>query len=830
MKLVVTHEQPDFDALASVALAKLAHPGATAVITGSLSPRLRDLVRLYRDELNLSAAQDIELEKVTELIVVDTNDPGRIRPFDSLLGQIPVTLYDHHPQQHDSIRASRGVQDQVGATASILTRHLLASNTLIPPSIASLALLGIHEDTGHLTYPATAVTDHLAAAHLLASGANLDLVVEYAADPLSPDQRELLNELLKAAEVVPDGPRSILTASLETESFVPGISGIVSQLLGLYGADAALIAVGEPGEDTQVFARVARGYDASRAFLAAFGNGGHPGAAFARTELHHERALELALQSLKQERSAEVTAADIMSWPVLTVPEDSNVAQALQILKRDGHNGAPVTDAGGHLTGMVSRRDLEHAIAFDMDSASVTGVMNRNVHTAAPGDGVQELEARLIRHAIGRLPVVTESGQLAGIVTRTDLIAARHSRPRRDEAQRAMDRLPATARDYVGQAAGALPEGASLYLVGGTVRDALLGRSLVDLDLAVEGVPAQDLAAELVRRHGGRLSGHETFGTTTILLPDGNHIDIAGTRSEQYRHPGALPMVQPGSIRRDLQRRDYTINAMAVRIAPGPLELLDPHDGLEDLKRRLLRLLHPLSFTEDPTRIVRGARLAGRLGFSFAPGTAQAASLALTDRVLTQVAPARFRNELQLGLAEPRVAPFTAQLASVGALEGIYGLNDSPELLAAIDQEPASEVRAEASLLALLLDSDDPAAHINGFSWPQKLMLAVERLAGARQQPEVLTEEAMNRMSEPELLVARLFSEEHRQLVDSFSALPARRRLRGSDVVALGVPAGPQVGQILAEVARARQAGKVASFEAEIALARSLLAGTSGVN
>src|SRR5690625_3742153 len=119
MNLIITHEQPDFDALASLALALLAHPGAAAVVTGALNPRLRDAIRLYRDELNLLEAADIDTEHVTELIVVDTNDPDRIRPFSSLIGRVPVTLYDHHTRDEDSIPASQGLQEAVGATATI---------------------------------------------------------------------------------------------------------------------------------------------------------------------------------------------------------------------------------------------------------------------------------------------------------------------------------------------------------------------------------------------------------------------------------------------------------------------------------------------------------------------------------------------------------------------------------------------------------------------------------------------------------------------------------------------------------------------------------------
>lgn len=827
MKLVVTHEQPDFDALASLALARLAHPGAVAVVTGALSPRLRDAIRLYRDELNLLDATDINHDAVSELIVVDTNEPARIKPFDSLIGKVPITLYDHHPRTDNPIPASQGLQEPVGATATILTRHLSASNTPIPASIATLGLLGIHEDTGSFTYSATSPADHDAAGLLLRSGANLEFVIEYASDPLSEEQRALLQQLLQNSSITQDGQRSLVTATLELPSYVPGTSALVSQLLALHGSDAAVVATSTDGE-TEVFARVARGYDAAAAFRQAFDSGGHPGAAFARTDLPAEEALQKALDGLRANRSDMLSAQDLMSSPVTTISQDSTVDQAMQVLKRHGHNGAPVTDDEGRLTGVVSRRDLEHALKFDMHDAAVTGFMNRQVITASPRDSHVQLEASLIGHGIGRLPVLDEEGRIIGIVTRTDLLAARHASPRRDLAERVLDRLPGTPRRLLQDAARLLPGHARLYLVGGMVRDALLGRSLKDLDLAVEGVPTRILAEALQKQYGGQIVSHDAFGTTTLRTESGMLVDLAGTRYETYAHPGALPEVSPGPISRDLQRRDYTINALAVQVSPPPARLLDPLGGLDDLNRRQLRLLHPLSFLEDPTRVLRGARLAARLGFRFDRDTLDLARQAMRPSVPENVAPARLRNELELALAEPRLEPVFSVLENVGALKEIFGLSNAPELLEKLDaQKLEGEIRSEAALLALLLESGSTKAdgHISRFSWPGAYRQSLDRLDYVRHAHEKLTEDVLTRMSPAEIQLVRCFSEHHRELTDAFLALPKRRRLRGSDVLKLGVRAGPEVGRILAKVAKARQAGQVDSFEAELALAQVLLDG-----
>jgi tRNA nucleotidyltransferase (CCA-adding enzyme) len=474
---------------------------------------------------------------------------------------------------------------------------------------------------------------------------------------------------------------------------------------------------------------------------------------------------------------------------------------------------------------MISRRDIERALRFDLGAAAITGFMTRDLITAAPGDSPAQLKQAITRNNIGRLPV-TEDDRLLGIVTRTDLLRARHARGTADAARVVMNRLPRFVSELLARTASLLPAGASLYLVGGTVRDALLGRALTDFDLAVEGMPAAQLARALQQHYGGTLTQHETFGTTTLALDNDLIIDIATAREETYAHPGALPEVASGSIMQDLNRRDFTVNALAVRVHPEPLQLLDPFNGQADLARQVLRSLHPLSFLDDPTRILRGARLAGRLGFHFTPSAQQQAGLALVPAILDQVTNARLRNELQLTFMEARVQPAVAELQQIGALQAMFGLAADPALLGALDSLRAREpVAAEAYLLALLLATPAGAAlqHIRQFSWPSRLAAALERLHLAAADPQLLTEDLLARTSAAERSVLNSLGPDWRERVAAFEALPQRRKLRGSDVLELGLPSGPLVGQLLAAVSEARQAGRVDSFEGELELARSLI-------
>lgn len=822
MILVVTHEQPDFDALAGLALARLAHPGAIAAIGGDLPDNVRAFIHLYRDQLDLRSADDIDPAEVEELIVVDTNDPQRLGRFAQVAETVPVTLYDHHPGHGEEIAAAHGIQEQVGATSTLLTRHLAASAVTIPAELASLALLAIHEDTGNLSFDLTTADDYQAAAHLMERGASLEIVREFQTEFADQQQRELLGEAVAEARMETMGGFRLVISAFDYPVYVRNAAGACNRLLSQQGADAALLAVRMEGK-TLLFARALHGFDVGAALAQAFGGGGHQGAGFARATGDPQSVAREALAALRDHLRPALTAREFMSSPVKSIEEGTTVGEAQRLLTRYGHNGLPVLGEHGKLVGIVSRRDLERALRHDLSGSSVSGFMTSEVVTAGPEATLRELERLVEEHNIGRIPIV-ERGEIVGIVTRSDLLAAHHPPRQPALAAKVRERLPSEARKVLERAAHYLPSdpAAALYLVGGTVRDALLGRALLDLDLVVEHASAERLVSSLQRELGGTMTFHAVFGTSTLTLPSGLSIDIARAREEYYPHPGALPEVTPSSIRKDLARRDFTVNAIAVRFSPPPLALIDPFTGVGDLQRRTLRLLHPLSFVEDPTRILRGARLSARLGFDLAASTIAHVEDALRPEVIGRLSRSRLRSELELTFAEPRVAPALRILDSLGALDVAYGLAFDEALTLRLDElRPGGDVPAQSYLLTLLLRStpERASAHIEAFHWPRSVLQARRRLAEA-EAADGVSEEWLEEAEAAELAVARVLSPALAAAVTAFEEVPRRRKLRGRDVLELGLPPGPQVGEILTEIASARQRGQLKSFEDELELAR----------
>ena len=333
-----------------------------------------------------------------------------------------------------------------------------------------------------------------------------------------------------------------------------------------------------------------------------------------------------------------------------------------------------------------------------------------------------------------------------------------------------------------------------VYLVGGAVRDLLLGGERTDLDVAVEGD-----AAELGRRLGGEVRVHERFATARVTV-DGLEVDFATARSETYARPGALPEVRPAGIGEDLARRDFTINAMAVPLVGEP-ELMVPHGGVADLEAGLLRVLHERSFVDDPTRALRAARYAARYGFELEPDTERL----LRAADLGTVSRDRVEAELRKLAAEPRAREGFALLDAWGLVAVDAEALDLIERIGRlVDSEPwqGFAPRADAVLAAALGRGFDAAQEL-ATARPDRASAAVEVARGR----DAVT-----------LLSARAIGAEW---LDRYVTEWRRVRLEidGDDLLAAGIPEGPAIGRGLEAALRAKLDGEAAGPEEELAVA-----------
>ncbi len=333
-----------------------------------------------------------------------------------------------------------------------------------------------------------------------------------------------------------------------------------------------------------------------------------------------------------------------------------------------------------------------------------------------------------------------------------------------------------------------------IYLVGGAVRDLLLGRPKADLDLAVDGE-----VGELADRLGAIAAEHERFGTVKVQV-EGHEVDLAGLRTETYPHPGALPVVsRAGTIEEDLARRDFTINAMAIPLQGEP-RLIDPHGGEADLDAGLLRVLHDRSFVDDPTRAIRAARYASRFVFALEPETEEL--IRRTD--LTTLSADRRRAELERLAAEERAYEGFRLLRDWGAIDlrpdGLQLMRAVGELLRR--PEWAEEVPRERALVAAALGPPG-AEEVLASMWVPKPGEGVE-LAERRDPVELVLARAMGA-----------------DWLDTY--LTAWRRIKleidGDDLIAAGIEQGPAIGRGLRAARNRKLEGEVRGRDEELAAA-----------
>ncbi len=352
----------------------------------------------------------------------------------------------------------------------------------------------------------------------------------------------------------------------------------------------------------------------------------------------------------------DLLAANIMTTPVTTVKKESSVLDAKRVIDNTGLTGLPVVDEENHAIGMVTKKDLERAIKSGIDDLSL--VMSIPVITVKSNEQVQKVGELMAIHDVGRIVVVDEAQRVIGIITRRDLIRAIVSTTTEynlvwnmiDKMKKTLSPKLFSTLMEIGKLAS--ERGEKAYAVGGFVRDLVMGNESLDIDIVVEG-DGIEMAKSFAKFKNVRCLTYPEFGTATVKL-NGISIDFATARTEYYEVPGALPKVERSNLRRDLYRRDFTINAMAIDLTNNFGTMIDFFGGMEDISNKKIRVLHSLSFVEDPTRILRALRYAARFDYKLSSNTELLLVNAIKNGYLFSVTPSRIRSELERSVEDER--------------------------------------------------------------------------------------------------------------------------------------------------------------------------------
>ena len=678
MNFILCHTTADFDTLgAAVGLTRLLE-GSKIVLPGGCHPTVKDFLALHKDEYPLIERRAVVTEDIRCLAVVDTQQRervGKAAEWFDLPNVEKIIVYDHHLEQTLDIPATETYIYPVGAATTLVVQELQKQNISLTPTEATVMALGIHVDTGSLTYDQTRPDDAFALAWLMQQGASLSVVAEYLEPSLSPQLQHLLKVALEDIQTEKIRGYKVGWVVLKTEEFFVGLSNLASELIELTEIDA-LILVHEyqkkSGNRLSIIGRSQIPETNLNHILEPFGGGGHAKAASASLkDVNSQEILNQVIEELKKSIPYPPTAKDLMSSPVRTIPPDTTIEEAHRILLRYGHSGLSVVDNSGNLTGIISRRDLDIALHHGFAHAPVKGYMSKNLKTISPDTTLPKIESLMVTYDIGRLPVLEDS-KLIGIVTRTDVLRELHEgkkekkNKQEDKGENSetptlndlRNRLEPVLWEFLAAVSKeAEQRGWHLYIVGGAVRDLLLANPeepllLPDIDMVVDGFhnsadvgAGVELASAIQKIYpGARLDVHGDFQTAALFWH--NHeeldslcIDIATARTEFYPYPAANPVVEASSIRQDLYRRDFSINALALRLTPpNPGKLLDFFGGFLDLQAKQVRVLHANSFIEDPTRIYRAVRFAVRLGFHLEKQTEEYIRYAIESGVYIRTA------------------------------------------------------------------------------------------------------------------------------------------------------------------------------------------------
>lgn len=867
MEVIITHIQADFDALGSMLAARLLHPEAVLVFPGSQEKGVRDyLLTAPLDEVIAQVKlKNLDLAAVTRLIIVDTRQASRIGPFTEILSRpgLDIVIYDHHPPSPDDICGHRQHCVERGSNTAVMVEILQERGLKPSPEVATVMAMGIYEDTGSLLFPSTTPQDCLALAALMRWGADLNQVARMVSKELSPEQVDCLDQLIKNVYTFQVHGMSILITRSVSPHYVEDFAMLVHKLRTMFAADA-LFALGQMGERIYLVARSSLSQINAADIALMFGGGGHASAAAASIkDLTLEQAEHALVKHVKAQAKPRITARDIMTFPVKGIFLDATIDQASDTLNKYHINATIVQSKDERLHGYVTRQIVTRAQGHNLGSSKVKDYMMRDIQTVRPEASLGEIRA-LIMDGNQRLLPVMEDRRVIGVITRTDLMRAMHEKmetaaardlPQKKTVQVLLEeRLPRDLHALLKQAGElAASMGYHIFLVGGIVRDMVMHIDNLDIDLVVEG-DGITFARELARLCGARLASHEKYKTAVLTLPGGRHIDIATARLEYYKIPGGFPVVEESTLKLDLYRRDFTINTMAIALNPSRFgELIDFFGAQRDIKEKRIRVLHALSFVEDPSRILRAVRFEKRYGFALGKQTLSLVHSAVSAGFLRGIPGKRIFHEIRQILSEEDPIRCLERLKELGVLEAIHpALVFNPQI-----QENFQQVRQTIAWFRMLYTHEtirpwfiyclaltDPmkpktiiaiteslgfsATDARGVLSAKHTVFELFRsFATHRERTPAWVTGALEGASLEEILYAmsRTRSPEVKEHISTYLTTWRHYKppLTGKDLIALGFPQDKRLGASLKLIRDKGLNGEIADYKAAVTFAKTLL-------
>ncbi len=424
MLIATTHKNTDFDGLASVIAATLLYPGCVGVVPKMTNKNVEQFLSTHKTAFNLILPHEVPHDEVKKLIVVDTNQWQRLDRLEKLAGRndLEIDLWDHHMMGSGDIKSSWSCREQIGSTVTLLVREMQRRGMTLNPLDSTVMLIGLYEDTGHLSYPSTTGEDARAAAYLLENRADLNVAAFFLNPPYEENQKEILFEMMKETEKVTINGYTIGFNCIGLDKKVTDLASIVNMYRKIVNVDALFVIFTSDNRNT-IIGRSGTEKIHIGAALAGLGGGGHAGAGSATVKtsaMSAQQIKEHIVVGLTADKTESIRISDIMSFPVISVPPATPMRDVQNLMAKKKIRGIMVME-DDTIHGIIVLWDLKRVKKEEHWDSPVKAFMSRNIITIEPGVSPSIAAGLMIENDVGYLPVV-ENNKVIGIVTRTDIL------------------------------------------------------------------------------------------------------------------------------------------------------------------------------------------------------------------------------------------------------------------------------------------------------------------------------------------------------------------------------------------------------------------------
>ncbi len=668
-RIITTHTQADFDSVASMVACRKLHPDFAMVFSGSQEKPIRHYLKKNRHHFSFYNAKEVNAETVEEIILVDTQTTTRLGKFNekAVRSSVVTRIYDHHTEAEAHYPDAEKIIRKRGSTTTLLVELLSERNIRISPEEANLFLLGIYQDTANLTSVTTTKEDFLMAGELLSCGGEPHLIAPYLHDEMDSEEYALITTLLDNLETYHIGGYRINICTARHDTYKEGLAQIANKIKRLHHDDITILIV-EMDATIHFVGRNSLPDFPLPDIFKQLGGGGHYAACSANLNSRNKKSLsevkEEVVTIVAQKVSPGRKAAEVMTTPAFSIELPITILEAEKRFHLYGKAVLPVSE-GRNIVGLLHKKDVEQGVRHRLGELSIETILDSDFSPLFETDPFEEAQNLIINFKQALVPVLKkEDASLAGVITQSDILNALYGKegktfqesngkertsPRKKiclEKRVKEDLSPEIQKLFEEIAEHAESLEMRAYLVGGMVRDLLIGRENKDIDIVIEG-DGIHFATSFAKRFNLHVKTHEAFKTATVVVNRNLNFDVATARIEFYKSPAALPEVEESSLKMDLTRRDFTINALALSLnKEDPYQLIDYFDARQDIKRKKIRTLTKLSFVEDPTRAFRAVKFEQRLHFQLAKQTEKMLRLSVSEGHFKNLSIKRIFNEL----------------------------------------------------------------------------------------------------------------------------------------------------------------------------------------